>query len=123
MHHFEGDLQAYQKHIQAELRAHSNSENVESTNHNQTTHKNGQSHQTNRKQLKAQKNRLQKLEKQLQSLTRKKKELADKLNDEGLYSADQADELQRLLASSEANQSALDEVEAEWMELAELLGE
>ena len=123
MHHFEGDLQAYQKHIQAELRAHSNLENVESTNQNQTTHKNGQSHQTNRKQLKAQKNRLQKLEKQLQSLTRKKKELADKLNDEALYSADQADELQRLLAASEANQSALDEVEAEWMELAELLDE
>jgi len=49
--------------------------------------------------------------------------LADELNNEDLYSDDQADKLQRLLADSEATNDQLDSVEAEWLELAEQLGE
>ncbi|KAA3639844.1 MAG: ATP-binding cassette domain-containing protein [Proteobacteria bacterium] len=123
VHHFEGDLQAYQKHIKAELRAHNNNEITDTNDKPIPIKNNGRSHQTNRKQLKAQKNRLQKLDKQLQLLTQKKKQLADELNEEGLYSAEQADKLKRLLAASEANQSQLEEVEAEWLELAEVLGD
>ncbi len=123
VHHFAGDLQAYQKHIKAELRAHDNDKTPETKNTAETGTRQGQTHQANRKQLKAQRNRLQKLDKQLQLLTQKKKQLADELNDEGLYQADQADKLQHLLAASKANQSQLDEVEAEWLELAEQLGE
>lgn len=123
VHHFAGDLQAYQKHIKAELRAHDNDKTPETKNTAETGTRQGQTHKANRKQLKAQRNRLQKLDKQLQLLTQKKKQLADELNDEGLYQADQADKLQHLLAVSKANQSQLDEVEAEWLELAEQLGE
>ncbi|MCX7545843.1 ATP-binding cassette domain-containing protein [Marinicella gelatinilytica] len=123
VHHFAGDLQAYQKHIKAELRAHDNDKTSATKNTAETGSSQGQAHQANRKQLKAQRNRLQKLDKQLQLLTQKKKQLADELNDEGLYQADQTDKLQHLLAASKANQSQLDEVEAEWLELAEQLGE
>jgi len=123
VHHFEGDLQAYQKHIKAELRAYNNNDSEAPNNQTKASSGTGQSHQVNRKQLKAQRNRLQKLEKQLQTLTTKKQQLADELNNEDLYSDDQADKLQRLLADSEATNDQLDSVEAEWLELAEQLGE
>lgn len=123
VHHFEGDLQAYQKHIKAELRAYNNNDSEAPNNQTKASSGTGQSHQVNRKQLKAQRNRLQKLEKQLQTLTTKKQQLADELNNEDLYSDDQTDKLQRLLADSEATNDQLDSVEAEWLELAEQLGE
>mgnify|MGYP001627770442 CR=1 FL=1 len=123
VHHFEGDLQAYQKHIKAELRAYNTVDASESSDSKVPEKTNGQTHQLNRKQLKAQRNRLQKLDKQLQALSQKKKQLAQTLNDESLYAQDKADELQQLLADSEATQNQLAEVEAEWLELAEELGE
>lgn len=123
VHHFEGDLQAYQKHIKAELRAHDNSQSSATKSTAAHGNRQGQNRHSDHKHRKAQKNRLQKLDKQLQTLTEKKQSLAAKLNDEDLYSDQRAAELQRLLADSEATQQQLETIEAAWLELAEQLGE
>lgn len=123
VHHFDGDLEAYQRHIKKQLQNQdSNQTKAGDVAAKVTVEPNQLSHKQ-RKQLRADRNRLQKLEKELQALTLEKDRLAGELNDESLYCEAQKNQLQALLEAAEANKQQLETVESKWLALAETVDE
>lgn len=116
IHPFDGDLDGYQKFIKDQIKQ---VEAAEAQANNVVPIDKKQHHKVN----KAAKNRLQKLEKLIDQINQKLVDVTASLGEPAIYEPENQHELNRCMNESKRLQAELDECEAEWLELCELLGE
>ena len=114
IHPFDGDLDAYQSYIKAQIKQ---AETEEAAENNVVPINKKQNHKAN----KAAKNRLQKLEKLIDQVNQKLTDVTNRLGETDIYEPENQNELQRCMDQSKQFKSELDDYEAEWLELSEEL--